>query len=137
MAKTLRVIDSFFMMDVGDIFELSKDGNTYTAEHFEEYHKTNDGDGKQCDSSYSSKYTISAEYAKMLIEEGYLEEVNEKQGFVNIFDEIDALLAKYTAEYKLAGYEMDKVPTCSNLERKVVLSNLITLLEHLKGLKKQ
>lgn len=136
MAKTLKVIDSFFVADVDDIFELSEDGKMYVCEHTEEYHKTDEASSKALDSSYSSKYCISVEFAKQLIEEGYLEEVKDKSTFVNIFDEIDALLAKYTLEYNEAELDIKNGANYTKLERRVVLSNLITLLQHLKGLKK-
>ncbi len=38
------------------------------------------------------------EYAKMLLDNGYVEEVDERKRFVNIFDEIDNKLSEYNNE---------------------------------------
>ena len=70
---------------------------------------------------------------------GYLEEVNEnenKTSFVNVFDEIDTLLEKYKKGMENLEEDMIGLPACVKVEKETVLSNLITLLEHLKSLKK-
>lgn len=138
MAKTLRVIDPFFIMDTGDLFEYSDESKMYEAKRSEEFYKMDGESVNEIKSKFSSEFQISEEYAKTLIEEGYLEEAKdqEKPTFVNIFDEIDTLLAKY--KNGIENIEKDTVglPTCVKIERESVLTNLVTLLEHLKSLKK-
>lgn len=138
MAKTLRVITPFFVMEIGDLFEYSEDAKMYMSKHHKEFYKMDNGDIDEIKSSYSSEFQISEDYAKSLIEEGYLEEAedNEKKPFVNIFDEIDNLLQQY--ESGLTTLEKDTLglPACVKVERESVLTNLVTLLKHLKGLKK-
>lgn len=139
MAKTLRVIDPFFVMDLGDEFEYNEDSKMYVSNHKEEFYKVDDGTINEIKSSYNSEFQISQEYAKTLIEDGYLEEVTEdnKTTFVNVFDEINSLLEKY--KNGLSTLEKDTVglPTCVKVEKETVLTNLVMLLEHLKRLKKQ
>jgi hypothetical protein len=139
MAKTLKVINPFFVMDVGDVFEYNEDTKMYASKHKEEFYKVDDTSINEVRSSYNSEFQISEEYAKSLIEEGYIEEVNSATNnstFVNVFDEIDTLLEKY--KNNLATVEEDTMglPTCVRVEREAVFTNLITLLEHLKSLKK-
>ena len=91
-------------------------------------------------SSYSSVYTISAEYAKILVGQGYLEQVNENdtksKKFVNIFDEIDNLISVYNKDLAEALRSDDNTPQCLKVEKETVLRNMIKLLEHLNSLKK-
>jgi len=139
MAKILRVIDPFFVMDLGDTFEYDEDTKMYVSKHKEEFYKMDDGNINEVKSSYNSEFQISKEYAKSLIDDGYLEQVSEnedKSTFVNVFDEISTLLEKY--KKGLATLEEDTVglPACVKVERESVLTNLVTLLEHLKSLKK-
>lgn len=134
--KTLKVIEPFFNLDVDDTFELSEDGKNYIAERKEEYNKLG-AFGEELKSSYSSSFSISTEYAKQLIKDGYLEEVKENKteesGFVNVFDEIDRLLGEYNNRLN----NIDKtLPEVLKLEETTVLSNLIKALSHLKNLKK-
>ena len=139
MTKTLRVIEPFFVMELGDTFEYSEDSKMYVSIHNEDFYNTDNSSVESIKSSYNSQFQISPEYAKTLIKEGYLEEVSEaeqKTCFVNIFDEIDALLAKYKAGLKTIEKDMAELPACVRVERQTVLSNMITLLEHLKSLKK-
>lgn len=140
MTKTLRVIEPFFVMELGDMFEYSEDSKMYVSVHNEDfYNNDNDSSVESIKSSYSSEFQISPDYAKTLIKEGYLEEVNEaelKTPFVNIFDEIDSLLTKYNASLKTIEKDMADLPACIRVERQTVLTNMITLLEHLKSLKK-
>lgn len=137
MAKTLRVIDPFFVMDLGDTFEYDEDVKMYVSKHKEEFYKTDDTSINEVKSSYNSEFHISTEYAKTLIEEGYLEEVNDtKSTFVNIFDEIDTLLNKYKKGLDTLEDDTADLPACVKVERQAVLTNLVTLLEHLKSLKK-
>ena len=139
MTKTLRVIDPFFIMELGDIFEYSEESKMYVSKHKEDFYKNDDESVDNIKSSYNSEFQISVDYAKTLIKEGYLEEVPEaekKAGFVNIFDEIDSLLAKYKKGLENIEEDMADLPTCVKVERQTVLTNMITLLEHLKNLKK-
>ena len=138
MAKILRVINPFFVMELGDTFEYSEDTKMYVSKHKEEFYKSDDESVNNIKSSYNSEFQISVDYAKVLIEEGYLEEATEmeKSTFVNIFDEIDNLLIKYNNQLKTIDKDMADLPACVKIERQTVLSNMITLLEHLKSLKK-
>ena len=139
MAKTLRVIDPFFVMELGDLFEYSEDSKMYVSVHNEDFYNTDGNSVDSVKSSYNSEFSISPDYAKTLIKEGYLEEVSEAEkstNFVNIFDEIDNLLAKYKTSLKTIEKDMAELPACVRVERQTVLTNMITLLEHLKSLKK-
>lgn len=129
MTKELKVIEPFGIMDEGDTLTLSENGNyVYT-----ESEEVNDGENSMVFASYNSSYEISEDYAKILVEEGYLEEVGDAKEFVNIFTEIDNLLAKYTKEL---NENVDKLPAALKVERTTVLTNMIKLLNHLKSLKK-
>lgn len=136
MSKTLQVIEPFLFMNVGDIFELSKDGKSYITETNEEVNGSNSSD--TIESSYYSRFTISTEYAKQLIKDGYLSEVADDSAnkFINIFDEIDSLLDKYNTELMNINEEFKDAPTCLKVEKTTVLRNLIKVLTHLKSLKK-
>lgn len=139
MAKTLRVIEPFFIMELGDTFEYSDNEKMYVSKHNEEFYKMESEKIDEIKSSYKSEFRISAEYAADLVKEGYLEEVNEnenKTSFVNVFDEIDTLLEKYKKGMENLEEDMIGLPACVKVEKETVLSNLITLLEHLKSLKK-
>lgn len=138
MAKTLRVTDSFLFMEIGDTFEYNNDTQMYVFEHNEEFHKTDDADS-EVRSIYNSNFSISEDYAKELIKEGYLEEVVENpksKNFVNVFDEIDKLYNKYTDELNNIDEDMSTAPECLKVERATVLNNLVKVLNHLKSLKK-
>lgn len=135
MAKTLRVIDSFFVMELGDTFTLSEDGNYYIAEHNEEFHKG--GDTDELNSTFSSTFRISLDYAKQLIEDGYLEEVDpEPKKFVNVFDEIDNLIERYKNELNSVDTDLAGEPQCVKVEKTTVLTNILSVLNHLKNLRK-
>lgn len=136
MSKTLQVIQPFLFMNFGDTFELSKDGKSYIAETKEEVNGSNSSD--TVESSYYGRFTISIDYAKSLIREGYLSEVEypTAEKFVNIFDEIDVLLNQYNTELKNINIEFEGQPQCLKVEKITVLKNLIKVLEHLKSLKK-
>lgn len=135
MAKTLRVIESFFVMEVGDTFILSDDGKYYVSCRNEEF-RNNSEDGS-VDSSYTSEYRISTEYAKDLIENGYLEEVGStKREFVNVFDEIDNLIDRYQIELNNLDKDLANEPQCVKVEKTTVLTNLLSVLTHLKTLRK-
>lgn len=135
MSKTLKVIEPFFSLEVGDILELSEDGKDYVIEQNESF-GSNNAEGADVRSSFTSKFTISVDYAKALVKEGMLAEETTKSNFVNIFEEIDKLLVKYTSELSTIDADFKDKPACLKIEKNTVLTNLITLLNHLKGLKK-
>ena len=133
MAKVLKVIDPFLRLDYGDTFELNENGD-YVSSVKEDFTSVED-DGKEFTTKYHADFTISKEYAERMIEEGYLEPADKKASFVNIFDEIDQLLEKYNDE--LGNQDSwDKMPECLKVEKTAVLTNIVTVLEHLKSLKK-
>ena len=136
MTKTLRVIDPFFIMELGDIFEYSDDLKMYVSKHKEEFFD-DDNFNSEIKSSFNSEFQISEEYAKTLLNEGYIEEVedNDKR-FVNIFDEIDSLISTYSRNLENIDKDMKGLPACLKTEKETVLTNLITVLKHLKSLKK-
>ena len=138
MAKILRVIDPFFVMEIGDTFEYSEESKMYVSKHKEEFYKMDSEDVNEVKSSYNAEFQISTEYAQSLIKDGYLEEVveDEKPAFVNIFDEINTLLDRYKSGLETLEKDTIGLPACVKVERESVLTNLVTLLEHLKSLKK-
>lgn len=136
MTKILKVIKPFFVMENGDTFEYNADTDQYESVYNEEHNSSNE-DNSTVVSSYNSVYRISKEYAKMLLDNGYVEEVDDKKRFVNIFDEINNKLSEYNNElctFKSKAYE--NTPQCLLVEKETVLRNMIKLLEYLKGLKK-
>lgn len=136
MTKILKVIKPFFVMENGDTFEYNADTDQYESVYNEEHNSSNE-DNSTVVSSYNSVYRISKEYAKMLLDNGYVEEVDEKKRFVNIFDEIDNKLSEYNNElYTLKTKDNENTPQCLLVEKETVLRNMIKLLEYLKGLKK-
>lgn len=136
MTKILKVIKPFFVMENGDTFEYNADTDQYESVYNEEHNSSNE-DNSTVVSSYNSVYRISKEYAKMLLDNGYVEEVDEKKRFVYIFDEIDNKLSEYNEElYTLSNGDNDDTPQCLLVEKETVLRNMIKLLEYLKGLKK-
>lgn len=136
MTKILKVIKPFFVMEEGDTFECNEETNQYESVYNEEHNSSNE-DNSTVVSSYNSVYRISKEYAKMLLDNGYVEEVDEKKRFVNIFDEIDNKLNEYNNElYTLKTKADENTPQCLLVEKETVLRNMIKLLEYLKGLKK-
>lgn len=136
MTKILKVIKPFFVMENGDTFEYNADTDQYESVYNEEHNSSNE-DNSTVVSSYNSVYRISKEYAKMLLDNEYVEEVDKKARFVNIFDEIDNKLSEYNEElYTLSNGDNDDTPQCLLVEKETVLRNMIKLLEYLKGLKK-
>lgn len=136
MTKILKVIKPFFVMEDGDTFEYNADTDQYESVYNEEHNSSNE-DNSTVVSSYNSVYRISKEYAKMLLDNGYVEEVDKKARFVNIFDEIDNKLSEYNNElYALETKVDENTPQCLLVEKETVLRNMIKLLEYLKGLKK-
>ena len=137
MAKVLRVIEPFFDVDLDDTFVLSDDAKFYVFEKNEEFH-TNSSETEDLTSSLKSTFKISIKWAKQLVEDGYLEEVNEKANakFVNVFDQIEKLLNAYQEELKLIPETMKESPECLRVERTTVLMNMIKVLSYLKTLRK-
>ena len=136
MTKILKVIKPFFVMENGDTFEYNANTDQYESVYNEEHNSSNE-DNSTVVSSYNSVYRISKEYAKMLLDNGYVEEVDEKKRFVNIFDENDNKLNEYNNElYTLKTKADENTPQCLLVEKETVLRNMIKLLEYLKGLKK-
>ena len=136
MTKIVKVIKPFFVMENGDTFEYNADTDQYESVYNEEHNSSNE-DNSTVVSSYNSVYRISKEYAKMLLDNGYVEEVDEKKRFVNIFDEIDNKLSEYNNQlYDLKSKADENTPQCLLVEKETVLRNMIKLLEYLKGLKK-
>lgn len=136
MTKILKVIKPFFVMENGDTFEYNADTDQYESVYNEEHNSSNE-DNSTVVSSYNSVYRISKEYAKMLLDNGYVEEVDDKKRFVNIFDEINNKLSEYNEElYTLKTKADENTPQCLLVEKETVLRNMIKLLEYLKGLKK-
>ena len=136
MAKILKVIKPFFVMENGDTFEYNADTDKYESVYNEEHNSSNE-DNSTVVSSYNSVYRISKEYAKMLLDNGYVEEVDDKKRFVNIFDEINNKLSEYNNELcDLKSKADENTPQCLLVEKETVLRNMIKLLEYLKGLKK-
>jgi len=135
MSKTLRVINPFFVVDTGDMFTLTEDGTLYTFERNEEFHKA--GDTNELNSSYATTFNISIDYAKQLVEDGYLEEVDTKdKKFVNVFDEISALIDKYQKDLDNIDVDTAGQPQCLKVEKTTVLTNILSVLNHLKTLRK-
>lgn len=136
MTKILKVIRPFFVMENGDTFEYNADTDQYESVYNEEHNSSNE-DNSTVVSSYNSVYRISKEYAKMLLDNGYVEEVDDKKRFVNIFDEINNKLSEYNNELCVLKSKADEnTPQCLLVEKETVLRNMIKLLEYLKGLKK-
>lgn len=136
MTKILKVVKPFFVMEESDTFEYNEETAQYESVYNEEHNSSNE-DNSTVVSSYNSVYRISKEYAKMLLDNGYVEEVDEKKRFVNIFDEIDNKLSEYNNElYTLKTKADENTPQCLLVEKETVLRNMIKLLEYLKGLKK-
>jgi hypothetical protein len=136
MTKILKVIKPFFVMENGDTFEYNADTDQYESVYNEEHNSSNE-DNSTVVSSYNSVYRISKEYAKMLLDNGYVEEIDDKKRFVNIFDEINNKLSEYNNELCVLKSKADEnTPQCLLVEKETVLRNMIKLLEYLKGLKK-
>lgn len=140
MTKTLVVTKPFYMLEAGDLLELSKDGKEYIASYDEEMGNSMD-DGAEVYGSFSSTFKISPAYAQELIEQGYLKNdepvKKDNSQFVNVFSEIDNLLEKYSDEIENLDEDYATMPQCLKVEKATVLNNMITVLKHLKNLKKQ
>lgn len=141
MAKILKVTKPFFVMEIGDTFEYDANTKQYKSVYNIE-HNGSDEKNATVVSTYNSVYTISEEYAKMLIDNGYLEESyidteSEKPTqFVNIFNEIDRLISEYSKDLDGIDNEYKDMPECLKVEKVTVIKNLLKLLTYLKSLKK-
>lgn len=141
MAKILKVTKPFFVMEIGDTFEYDANKKQYKSVYNIE-HNGSDEKNTTVVSTYNSVYTISEEYAKMLIDNGYLEESyidteSEKPTqFVNIFNEIDKLISEYSKDLDGIDNEYKDMPECLKVEKVTVIKNLLKLLTYLKSLKK-
>lgn len=141
MAKILKVTKPFFVMEIGDTFEYDANTKQYKSVYNIE-HNGSDEKNTTVVSTYNSVYTISEEYAKMLIDNGYLEEsyINTESEkptqFVNIFNEIDRLVSEYSKDLDGIDNEYKDMPECLKVEKVTVIKNLLKLLTYLKSLKK-
>ena len=141
MAKILKVTKPFFVMEIGDTFEYDANIKQYKSVYNIE-HNGSDEKNTTVVSTYNSVYTISEDYAKMLIDNGYLEESyidteSEKPTqFVNIFNEIDKLISEYSKDLNDVDNEYKDMPECLKVEKVTVIKNLLKLLTYLKSLKK-
>ena len=141
MAKILKVTKPFFVMEIGDTFEYDVNTKQYKSVYNIE-HNGSDEKNTTVVSTYNSVYTISEEYAKMLINNGYLEEsyINTESEkptqFVNIFNEIDKLISEYSKDLNDVDNEYKDMPECLKVEKVTVIKNLLKLLTYLKSLKK-
>lgn len=139
MTNTLKVVKPFLGFEVGDVLVYNADTNMYESEYNSEYHENDEDDSASV--IYNSTCKISSDYVQNLVEEGYLvdnsvDTKTQNTKFVNVFDEIDNMLASYNAD--LANIDADEkdTPECLKVEKRTVLSNLIKALNHLKELKK-
>lgn len=141
MAKILKVTKPFFVMEIGDTFEYDANTKQYKSVYNIE-HNGSDEKNTTVVSTYNSVYTISEDYAKMLIDNGYLEEsyINTESEkptqFVNIFNEIDKLISEYSKDLDGIDNEYKDMPECLKVEKVTVIKNLLKLLTYLKSLKK-
>lgn len=141
MAKILKVTKPFFVMEIGDTFEYDANTKQYKSVYNIE-HNGSDEKNTTVVSTYNSVYTISEDYAKMLIDNGYLEEsyINTESEkptqFVNIFNEIDKLISEYSKDLNDVDNEYKDMPECIKVEKVTVIKNLLKLLTYLKSLKK-
>lgn len=131
MANNLKVVKSFGLMESGDTFKLSENGN-YVSDN-EWSHSANDIENSNFSSSVKQTVEISADYANALVDAGYL---SEDTPFVNVFDEIHGLIDAYTKDLSTINKDYEDMPACLKIEKETVLSNMIKVLEHLYSLKK-
>lgn len=136
MGKTLKVIDPFLRLDLGDVFEQNNDGD-YVATVQEDFTNTSDN-GNVFTTKYHADFTISKDYAEQMVKDGYLEDTYSKnedeKTFVNVFDEIDNLINQY--EGKRKELKNSDIHPAVKRESEVVYANMLTVLDYLKSLKK-
>lgn len=138
MAKKLIVLEPFALLNTGDELIWSKEEGMYVAE-YDEKENTLSEDKKYL-ANYYSKYSLSEDYAKVLIKEGFLKEdtpESKKTEFVNVFDEINKLQNKYADDLMDLNRNRNKMNRYEAIEKETVLTNILTVLDHLKTLRKQ
>lgn len=125
---------SFGSITIGDTFEWDDKRNCYVNVFTDEY---GESDAKHTESfKIVSEILLDKNDVESLIKYGILEEVVEKNDFVNVFDEIDNLLNKYSEELSQIDTTMVDAPECLKVEKRTVLANLSKVLNYLKSLKK-
>lgn len=134
--NTFVVKKPFGWMEPGDTFELSNDG-MYECTRTETFSNISDSE----DSTAKSTSTLSASknYISMLEKMGVVEnadDVEERESFKNIFDEIDNMLETYNEDLSNIETDMANAPACMKIEKETVLRNLIKTLSYLKSLKR-
>ena len=137
MDKNLKAIKSFDQTKAGDIYQLSEDGKTYTCQvnYDNSYIDTRTGNIMQSKNSYT--HEISTEYAKKLVESGYLSAAENKQNeYKNVFHEMEHLRDTYIENLKNLDEDYKDQPACVKVEAETVLSNMIKLCDHLLSLQK-
>lgn len=136
----LKVIKNFNQMEVGDIYQFSDEENGYVCEvnRDDSYMDARTGSKYSAKSSY--KNVISANYAQKLIDNGYLEYIDEQSkkqdGYVNVFDEMETLRSKYIEDLAKLDENYKDEPTCVKLEAETVLTNMTKVLTYLLNLKR-
>lgn len=133
MIKILEVKEPIFMMDAGDRLSISEDGKEYSYSRIDKFNDIIKGGDGSVISNHNVK--VSADFANTLIEEGYLKEVDDNN-FVNVFTEIDNLMAKYNDQLENIDEDCAHDPACLKIEKETVLRNLVSVLDHLRSLKK-
>jgi ribosomal protein S8 len=136
MKNKLIVLEPFALLNVGDELVWNKEEGMYVAEYDEKENTVSED--KKYLSNYYSKYSLSEDYAQVLIKEGYLKEATEQstKNFVNVFDEIDNLRQRYELELDNLNKNRKLMNKYEVMEKETVLTNLVTVLDHLKTLRK-
>lgn len=136
----LKVIKNFNQMEVGDIYQFSDEENGYVCEvnRDDSYMDARTGSKYSAKSSY--KNVISANYAQKLIDNGYLEYIDEQfkkqDEYVNVFDEMETLRSKYIKDLAELDENYKDEPACVKLEAETVLTNMTKVLTYLLNLKR-
>lgn len=136
----LKVIKNFNQMEVGDIYQFSDEENGYVCEvnRDDSYMDARTGSKYSTKSSY--KNVISANYAQKLIDNGYLEYIDEQSkkqdGHVNVFEEMETLRSKYIKDLAELDENYKDEPACVKLEAETVLTNMTKVLTYLLNLKR-
>lgn len=137
MDKNLKAIKSFDQTKAGDIYQLSEDGKTYTCQvnYDNSYIDTRTGNIMQSKNSYT--HEISTEYAKKLVESGYLSAAENKQDeYKNVFHEMEHLRNTYIKNLENLDEDYKDQPACVKIEAETVLTNMTKVLTYLLNLKR-
>ena len=131
----LKLVKPLYYMEPGSVFEF-KDGE-YVCEIKNNVNDVITNDGKNT-VEFSQRMSISEESAKNLIEKGFLKEVvsEDDSNFINVFDQIDKMIAMYKTELNNLDNDYEGSPACMKVEKETVLKNLIKALTYLKNLKR-